>query len=252
MVVRAVLVGLEVCVLGGALGCGPTAPVGGESSSTEDGTTAAMSTTTSTGTSAPSPTSGTTAGPSTTTEGADVGSDGLPPDVGLECEVDWATMGCGTPSPRGGVTAATPQGDFETTVAVFGGLSGCAGWCPGALAPNVQRIVLAADPAVLEDLEPFGQVDETLVLELDSFQGPLGDPVPATLWASRDGVSTFSGAAEVVIDLLPTAEEVSEPFDPSQAVVVTGSVALEARGWSVQGTFAASYCPEINEYYICE
>lgn len=250
-IVESVLLGSWV--LGTGLGCGPTVKGGDGSSSDGGSTTTAVGTTTLPGDTTPMTVTTATTVSGTTTEGLDDGPRlDLPTDLPAEDCVDWATMGCSTPSPRGVVTAATPQGDFEATVAVFGGLIGCGGWCPGALSSNIQRIVLAADAVVLEGLEPFGAVDETLTIEFDAFEGPLGVPVDARLGAHRDGVSTYVNGAQVVIDLLPTNEEVSDPFDPGMAVVVTGSVTLEAPGWSVAGTFGASYCPEMNEYYICE
>ncbi|MCA9712237.1 MAG: hypothetical protein KDK70_40750, partial [Myxococcales bacterium] len=210
MRVRAVL-GLGSWLLGMGSGCGPT--VQGDPSSDDGTSTPTSGTTTSTEDVTTMTTSPTTTGPMTTTEGLDDGPRlDLPTDVGMEECVDWATMGCGIPGPRGVVTAMTPQGDFETTVAVFGGMIGCGGWCPGALSPNLQRIVLASSPAMLQDLQPFDLVDETLAIEFDVFEGPLGVPVPARLWASRDGQSSSAEGAEVVMDLLPTAEEVSEPF----------------------------------------
>lgn len=248
-------VGLVAGVAWGAIGCGPSVGETGDgagttgSTSTSADTTLAASASASTGPVGDGTT--TTAAPTTTGTPDDGPWLDVPPDLPGEC-TDWATMGCGTPSPRAVVMGATPQGDFETTLAVFGGMIGCAGWCDGALSSNIQRIVLAADPAVLEGLEPFHLVDETLVIEFDVFEGPLGVPVDAQLWANRDGMSSQGFGAQVVIDLLPTGEQLAEPFDPGTAVVVTGSVTLEAPGWSVAGTFAASYCPQINEYYICE
>jgi hypothetical protein len=111
---------------------------------------------------------------------------------------------------------------------------------------------------LLEDLEAgaFNGPDETMILELDmsggGFQGPVGRPVVALLTAHREGVTDTVGGVEVLLDLLPTSQELAEPFDPASAVVVTGSFTVDEPGWSVGGTFEARYCPDINGYVICE
>lgn len=51
---------------------------------------------------------------------------------------------------------------------------------------------------------------------------------------------------------LPLPEELAEPFDPQTAVVVTGTIQSNEEGWDISGTFAATYCPDINIYYLCE
>lgn len=204
---------------------------------------------------------GTTGRPATTRE-ADTGAvdDGprldLPNDseVDPDC-VDWPFGGCTVPSPRGAVEGTTPLGEFATTLSVFGSDAGCGGVC--WLGPNIIRLHLVADPALISELEPWSFVDESLVIELDQwgsggFEGPVGRVIVATLYANRDGVTVQTSTAEVVIDTLPSAEELSEPYDPRAAVVVTGTVTAQGDGWNVMGTFAASYCPDVNEYAICE
>lgn len=204
----------------------------------------------------------TTSGPPVTTTEADGPSVDEGPrldlpvhgDLGTDC-VDWPFGGCGMPSPRGVVEGTTPLGEFATTLAVFGSDAGCGGVC--LVSANVLQIHLVADPALVPQLEPWSFLDETLVIELDEwgsggFQGPLGRPVQAKLYASRDGVTVQTNAAEVVMDDLPSGEELSDPFDPATAVVVTGTVVAQDAGWSVAGSFAASFCPDLDQYAICE
>lgn len=247
--------------LGLVAACGPVVspPVGSSdtTAATHDGPLDGPHGTTTTG-----PVGGTT-GSTTATPGSEVDVDDgvrldLPTDMGLppECLEEWPNGGCGIPSDRTTVTGTTPLGDFTTTRAVFGSYAGCGSVCD--VDPNVLYVALLGESVLLEDLEPdfFSGPDETMILEVDvsggGFQGPVGRPVVGFLSAHRDGVTDVIGGVEVVVDLLPTSQELSEPFDPESAVVVTGSLAVDAPGWSVAGTFAARYCPDINAYVICE
>jgi hypothetical protein len=248
----------------GLAACDPLGKDAGEvdpsGSSSEATATAGTAESTSTG---PSGASSQSDGISTTGGSTDALDDpgirldvnGIPLDVNgnPDC-VDWASQGCGSPSVRGVVEGTTPLGAFTTTLAVFGGNAGCAGGCE--VSPNIARIHLAADPAVIEQLDAGGFSDETLVLELDlgegAFEGPTGEPVGAILYANRDAMTVQTLEVEVVLDLLPTVQELDDRFDPDTAVVVTGSMAAEGDGWSVAGAFAASYCPNVNQSAICE
>lgn len=247
--------------LGLVAACGPVVnpPVGSSdtTAATHDGTHTGSHGTTTTG-----PVGGTT-GSTTATPGSEVDVDDgvrldLPTDMGVppECLEEWPNGGCGIPSDRTTVTGTTPLGDFTTTRAVFGSWAGCGSVCD--VDPNVALIVFLGESVLLEDLEPdaFSGPDETMTLELDlsggGFEGPVGRPVQGRLTAHRDGVTDGTLDVEAVIDLLPTSEELADPLDPANAVVVTGSLAVDAPGWSVAGTFAARYCPDINGYVICE
>jgi hypothetical protein len=241
-------------VLGLVAACGPVvAPPGGSS---DGSTTVAVEEGPPPASTGPVATSGsTTVVPSSEVE-VDVDDDGprldvLPPDVVVDppdCPLEWPLQGCGMPSDQSTVAGTTPLGDFATARAVFGGDAGCGGCDVGA---NVASIVLLGDSVSLDDID--GSTDETLVLWfLDPFEGPVGEPVPAFLHAHRGGVTEQLDDVDVLLDLLPTAEELSEPFVPRTAVVVTGTLTAEAPGWSVAGTFAASYCPDLNSLAICE
>ena len=187
---------------------------------------------------------GTTADDGTTLEG-DTTEGELLPDLPAEC-VDWPFMGCGSTRTPTAVSGTTPLGDFDTTLAVFGG------FVCGACTPNIDTITLAADPAVIEGLEPSQDVDETLQIRFSSsFKGPAGATVQAWLAATRGGVME-DVLADVTLDYVPTIAEMSKPFDPLDGVVVTGTIAAEGGGWSVAGTFAASYCPQMNLLVPCE
>lgn len=174
----------------------------------------------------------------------------LPPDVGGPGCPTWPAMGCGTPTARTSVGGTTPLGDYATSYAVFGSDAGC-GLC---VWPNIVRFVLAADPTVLQDLEPWSEPDETLVLQFEfgGFEGPPGAELNVVAIASRGGssVQTFDGL--ITIDGVPTEEELAGPFDPMSAVVITGSVSVVGDGWDVSGPFSAVYCPDANQYAICE
>jgi len=175
----------------------------------------------------------------------------LPPDVGdpPDCPLEWPPGGCGMPSMRSTVSGTTPLGDFETTRAVFGSYGGCGNICE--VDANVLRFVLLGPEVPLDDLDT--NTDETLVIDfLDPFEGPVGAPFESFLYANRGGVTEQLDDAEVVVELLPTSEELADPFVPRDAVVVTGSVTADAPGWSVSGTFVASYCPDLNSFAICE
>jgi hypothetical protein len=235
--------GLGILVLVAA--CGPLEGAPG-------GTSSGSGLTTSTGDTAA--VEGTTMVAGVTTSGVDDGPWlDLPPDVGADpyCN-DWPSEGCGMPSARGTVMGTTPLGDFETTRAVFSSVASC-GVCS-----NLYRIVLLGDSVAIEDLEPSGSTDETLMIEPSRglFDGPVGQPVGARLYASRGGAQRATTvdevAVEMVIDVVPTDDELTGPFDPRAAVVVTGSVTAEGDGWSVTGTFAASYCPDLNAFPTCE
>ena len=244
--------------LGLVAACGPVVspPVGSSdtTAATHDDTHGAAST-------GPGGTAGTTT--TTAVPGSEVDVDDgvrldLPPDMGPdpECLQEWPSGGCGIPSDRTTVMGTTPLGDFTTTRAVFGSWAGCGGVCD--VDPNVMMVVFLGESVLLEDLEPdaFSGPDETMILQLDlfdgGFEGPVGQPVQGRLLAHRDGVTDGTLEVEAVLDLLPTPQELADPFDPMNAVVVTGSIAAEEPGWSVAGTFAARYCPDINGYVICE
>lgn len=250
-------VGIVWLVPGLAVACGPVVnpPVASSdtTAATHDGTHGAVST---------GPVGGTT-GTTTAAPGSEVAVDDgprldLPIDMGPdpECLEEWPNGGCGIPSNRTTVTGTTPLGELTTTRAVFGSWAGCGGVCD--VDPNVLYVALLGESVLLEDLEPdgFSGPDESMFLELDvsggGFQGPVGRPVVGLLSVHRDGVTDAIGGVEVVVDLLPTSQELAEPFDPENAVVVTGSLTVDAPGWSVAGTFAARYCPAINLYVICE
>lgn len=247
-------------VLGLAAACGPVVnPPVDASDTTSDPTTSAPHGSTH-GAVTTGPVGGTT-GSTTAAPGSEVEVDegvrlDLPIDMGPECLEEWPSGGCGIPSDRTTVTGTTPLGDFTTTRAVFGSWAGCGGVCE--VDPNVIYVALLGESVLLEDLQPdaFNGPDETMILEIEGFnggfEGPAGRPVVGLLAAHRDGVTDTIGGVEVVLDLLPTSQELSEPFDPQSAVVVTGSLAVDAPGWSVAGTFAARYCPDINAYVICE
>jgi hypothetical protein len=247
----------------GLAACDPFPENAGVVSSTSSGTGATTTSEGSTGSTSRGPVAETTEGDGVTTTGSTTnalddgtsGTSGIPLDVNEDPEcVDWASFGCGIPGARGTVTGTTPLGDFDTPLAVFGSAGGCFGTC--VLSPNIRAIYMAADLAVIEELDTAGWTDETLALEIefgnDGFEGPTGQPVGGTLYASRDGVTEQTNAVEVVIDNLPTMDELDDEFDPFAAAVVTGTFAAEGDGWSVAGAFAASYCPEVNVIPICE
>jgi hypothetical protein len=227
--------------------CGPAQPNVGDESPTSSSTGVAPTTEPGTESSSNGSIGGTTVVESTTAlDGATTVGD-PPPDLPAEC-VDWAVRGCGSTRAVTAVSGTTPLGDFETTLAVFGGNMTCH-QCE--LHPNIELLYLVADPAVIDELEPYVPVDETLALHFSFFDGPTGRQTAVQLEATRDGV-TEETYADVVIDTVPTVEELSEPFDPLEAVVVTGTLTSEGNGWSVAGTFAASYCPAVNVAWPCD
>jgi hypothetical protein len=239
-----------------AAGCGPVVapPAGtaGPSSGPEPGSSTSGEATRGDASTGP------VAGTSSSLGPADTGDEprlDLPPDVDPSC-IDYAFMGCGMPSDRGAVTGTTPLGEFTTTRALFGAFAGCGGGSCEVL-PNVATITLFDASVPIDEIDPWGGTDETLVIILDGvewggFQGPAGEPVLGLLQANRGGVSDQTGQVEVVLDLVPSVEDLADPFDPATAVVVTGSVTVDVAGWSVTGTFAAPYCPDLNTFAICE
>jgi hypothetical protein len=228
--------------------CGPAQPSTGDESSSS-GTGPAPTTEPGAGSSSSGSIGGTTVVDGTTMldDAISVGSPDVPPDLPSEC-VDWALRGCGSTRARTAVSGTTPLGDFATTVAVFGGNMTCH-QCE--LFPNIELLYLVADPAVIDELEPYEHVDETLVLHFSFFDGPTGRQTGVQLEAARDGVRAET-YADVVIDYVPTVEELMDPYDPLDAVVVTGTLTAEGNGWSMAGTFAASYCPAVNVAWPCD
>lgn len=226
--------------------CGPVVPPPVDTTSTSSGPEPGA--TTSGDTTRGDPGSTTVVPPSTTSDTGDEPRLDLPPDVNGTCQEEWATMGCGMPSDQGGVMATTPLGEFTTTRALFASLTGCSA-CD--VFPNIYSITLFDASVPIDEIDPWG-TDETLVLYLDFFEGPAGEPTLATLQANRGGVGDQVSPVEVIVDIIPTAQDLAVPFDPANAVVVTGSVTVMAPGWSVAGTFGASYCPDLNEFIICE
>ncbi len=198
-----------------------------------------------------------TTGPGpTSTETVSTGSTGAPvPDVpGVDtsdCPTLWVSSGCVSPELETAIMATTPVGDFALDYAAFGSHMGC-GYCVDS--PNVYSLVFAADTDLFSDLTPGLGVDETLTVQFvfAPFEGPLDRPVMAEMTANRDGISEQTLEALVTFDEFPTAEELAEPYEPDNAVAIAGSVTVDAEGWTVQGSFVATYCPDINEFNLCE
>lgn len=228
------------------LGCGPTVPsvTGSGSASSSAGTSGSGGGSASVTGSPPSdttsaPPSSTSTGPRTDLPGDDTGC------------LEWASLGCAELLPVTAPIMETPLGTFELEHWAFGGLAGCGSCIGGA---NIISIFGVADPEDITSPVPDPGYDAVEIRfgEDTPFEGPLGRPIPVRVQVFRDGMSATHQEATVVIDVLPGPEDLAEPFDPAAAFVVTGTLSFSEPGWSSTGSFAASYCPMLNEYFICE
>lgn len=180
----------------------------------------------------------------------DVTQDTGPLDFGFVCD-PWAYEGCADPVASSQVAGFTPLGEFLGPIALFGSFTGCWECLDG---PNVAQIVFVADPALLGELSPWSEVDETMVLVLDGwggFTGPTAEWLTGTMLAHRDGTVT-QAPAQFLIEALPDPAALGVAFDPQNAAVIQGELLVEGDGWDVLGSFEAAYCPVLNGYAICE
>jgi len=238
------------------MACGPS--VGGDSSGDGSGTSSpATSTGMASATTATPPADGTastTIGPGTTSTSTGSTGDPIPDVPGVDtsdCRSLWVSQGCVSPEAKTAIMATTPLGGFSLNHAAFGADMGC-GYCVNS--PNIYSLVFAADTDPFSGLTPGLGVDETLTVQLifAPFEGPLGRSVMAEMTANRDGISEQTTEALVTFHGFPTAEELGEPYEPDNAVTVAGSVTVDTEGWTVQGDFVATYCPDINQLHLCE
>lgn len=247
--------GIIVAVLG--IGCGPKVPTddGGGDESSE--TTISVTDDSTTGSSADSarPTSGVGEG----SEAGEAEATSLPPwkidvwaDTGETGCLEWADQGC--PLDHEGMTSlvhgTTPLGDFDVLpYAFFNGHT----WCGGCIGmSNVERIVFVSDPGLVKDLSPWEDLTEGMEFRLLGFEGPTGQEIVGWLYAHRDGASSQTQAT-FIIDDLPDPAELADPFDPTMPAVVSGQiVSTDDPDWAVHGQFWALYCPQLNDYAICE
>jgi hypothetical protein len=246
---------VRALMLAAACGCGPEV-AGGEA---EGGSDEASTTTSGSATTSGTTSVGTTASTVTTatvTTAADSGPAetgmvlDLPPGDTDSC-LEWAYEGCAFEAPPDATVAGTtPLGEFDTPYAFFGAYTRC-GDC---VETNVGAVTLVADPMGVADLNGGGIPGDGLVLVFDwnGFTGPLGTPVAGEVFAARNGQEEMIGDAALVLDALPDPAALAVPYSSANAVIVNGSVDLEAPGWSLHGDFGARYCPQLNFYAICE
>lgn len=242
-------------------GCSPLVDDEGEGGA-DTGATSTSPTSTATPTTTAVSTTASTAVDSTAADGAEVDvDDGSTFDTGEkldfggavdtgECEYYWATQQCAVvDQPNAFGSAITPLGEIEVSYAYFVSQTGCIG-CVDA---NVAAIYLLSAPAF--ELGS-GPPDNSIVLDIafgDGFYGPFGEPQNASgIYAYLGGDGADTNNPTFVLDGLPGAEQLAEPFDPDDAAIIGGTIDLEADGWSVHVSFDSRYCPEANYYYICE
>lgn len=235
----------------------------GCSSAIEDDSTSGTGTTTGSAEDTASPTTGVITTVSTVTGPVDTGEaevdSGDPSGVpdfwdGGEAESGecfyWATLGCAVlDEPNAFGSVVTPLGELDVLYAYFASQT----YCGGCVDPNLAGIFLLTAPA--ENIGA-GPPDNSLWVQLESgeaWMGPTGTPQPATnLVAYQNGTAAEISGASFVLDDIPSVEQLAEPFDPSSAAIVGGTIDLTADGWSVHLSFDARYCPDANSFAICE
>jgi hypothetical protein len=200
------------------------------------------------------------ANPTTSEEGGrdegEAEATGLPdpmPDStsGGQCPV-WVHQGC--PLEQAVMTSlvhgSTPLGEFDVVPYAFFSSNTWCDWCVDWV--NIQRIVFVSDPELLKDVWAWEAPEEGLELRLLGFEGPTGQELTGELVAYRDGESSQIDAT-FVISNFPEPTDVADPFDPEKSFPLSGEiVTASGNGWAVNGSFTALYCPQLNEYAICE
>lgn len=218
--VLAVILPLEA----GVIGCGPgLEPSGGSSSNTgAEGVTGSSAQ----GFESSMDDSG--MGPKLDT--AVVGWGDVPPP---ECGDSWGD--CVEPPFASDLMASTPVGDFDITVAVFGSSFFC-----GCADRPVSIVLMPADPTAWDENVQHG-------LFVDLQHAPAAGMPQEVRLRARRGADFASTDATLMLEVVPTFDEILEPKDPQVPAVVTGSLHVDADGWSASGMFVASYCAAQNQ-----
>jgi hypothetical protein len=204
------------------MGCGPTPGSSDESSTSTEAPVDPGSSTQSI-----DPTMhGSSSGPKLDVAHRDDDAFPFPP---TECDEDWGD--CMEPHLENGLLAQTPVGEFELPVAMFGSSFSCLS-CP---VWPVASLHMPTDPTTWDQ-----NALDFLHVELNETP-EAGVPSAARLLARR-GTDFASTDATVTFDALPTFDQILTPEDPQVPASVTGTVHVEASGWSVSGTFTATYC----------
>jgi hypothetical protein len=133
------------------------------------------------------------------------------------------------------LAGTTPLGEVELDYVYFG-----VGICRCARIEYGVQLVWSSQPLALQ--QPGDPPTDRLMTTIAAEAGPQ----VATAYLSRDG-TLDDAEATVELESIPT-----DPLAPSSATRLTGTIAITAAGWSLQGQIDAPLCHSVDYELFCK